>query len=231
MNFNLTALARAIFFPPRCLGCGKRIAAGVLCSTCHATVLVARTLTCGECGDRLFGDKVNCHPDFPYLLGAAGSYENEALRSLVHALKFGRVRGAAEPLAGFLLEHARSLGTILDGGIVIPIPLSRPRERRRGFNQSELIARPLAAGLGLPLSTEALLRVKHTKPQSETANVRERKENIRGCFAVPDAALVRGQKIILVDDVTTSGATFLEAATTLKRAGAGSIFALAAARA
>jgi predicted amidophosphoribosyltransferase len=99
-----------------------------------------------------------------------------------------------------------------------------------------MIARHLATMLekndvALPVSTDILIRAKHTAPQSGTEHVAERKENIRGAFAVKDPDAVRGKNILLIDDVATSGATFLEAALTLKAAGAQKIICLAAAKA
>lgn len=183
------------------------------------------------CDTRLFADKASCHPNSLFILGGATDYDHPIVRALVHALKFRRVRVARDPLAGFLIEYARSLGIAFDDCVVVPIPLSRKRLRLRGFNQSELIARPFAAALGLQLDAAVLVRVRHTKPQSETRSLEERKRNLNGCFAVWRPERIAGRNIILLDDVTTSGATFLEAARALKAAGAGKIFALAAAKA
>ena len=232
MNFDLFT---ALFFPRRCLGCRKNMRAGVLCDACRATITISRTLFCGQCGipahyGKAGGARSFCHPSFPYLLGAASSYENETLKALIHSLKFRNMTAAAEPLASILFEYTSVLGLDLDEFTAMPIPLSRERFRARGFNQSERIARFFALRLGLPLETNWLARVRHAKPQSETRSLAERKENIRGCFAAMDRAAVQGKKIILIDDVSTSGATFMEAATALRAAGAAEIIALAVAK-
>ncbi len=223
----------SIFFPRTCVLCAHWTIKDAICGPCERAmrITVARTLFCGSCHARLFGGKNLCHPDFPYLLGAAGRYENTALRPLVHALKFRNVRKAARPLAALMCEYVDSLGALFQDAVVVPIPLSRRRLRERGFNQSELIARPLAAHLKLPLDTNSFLRIRHTKPQSETKSAAERRENLRGCFAVRNQSAFSGKNVVLVDDVATTGSTFLEAARTLKRAGTGTIFALAAAQA
>ncbi|HEX4104205.1 MAG TPA: ComF family protein [Candidatus Paceibacterota bacterium] len=243
MKLHLTDVLASILFPRRCLGCGKSAACGagagfgagngtVLCETCRGQVTIARTLFCGACGERLFGGKALCHPDFPYVLGAAAQYDNRPLRALVHALKFRAARRAAEPLASIIKEYLASVGSLFDGFhdfVVIPIPLSRRRLRTRGFNQAELLARPVAAYLGLPCDGSTLIRIRHTKPQTETKSAHERQENLRECFFVRRP--LAGTNIILIDDVTTTGTTFLEAATALKRAGVGTVVALAALRA
>ncbi len=226
----------SLFFPRRCLACGKTLRAGALCASCRGEITTARTFFYGQCGSPLPNPKPHdprraCHPDFPYVLGAAGSYENNAMRALVHALKFRGVAATAEPLASVMAEYALPFKTDLRSYLAMPIPLSRERFRIRGFNQSECIAMQFAEYLGLPVATKCLVRIKHAKPQSETASVAERRENIRGCFAIADAAAVRGKNVLLIDDVSTSGATFLEAACALKGAGAENIIALAAAKA
>ena len=110
------------------------------------------------------------------------------------------------------------------------MPLSKQRYRSRGFNQSELIAGYFAEAFGLSLKTNILMRTLNKKPQSETGNLLERKDNIHGCFSVMPAAAIN-KNIILVDDVTTSGTTFLEAAQVLKAGGARRIIALAVSQA
>ncbi len=228
MNFNFLG---DIFFPPACLGCGDSLPHGVICDACKQSIDRFETLFCGRCAARLPDQKKICHKDAPYLLGAAGAYDDELLRALIHALKFQGITGAATPLAGILVEYIARLGMDLSGFVVVPIPLSAQRARSRGFNQSALIARPFAEALRLPLDERLLARILHRKPQSDTEDIAERKENIKGCFALAHGADAQNKKIILVDDVTTSGTTFAEAARVLKDAGAKKIFALACAKA
>ncbi len=222
MNFDFLI---SILFPRSCLLCHKTLRAGVLCEVCRRTITLHRTLFREM-------NPMSDHPPFPYWLGAAGNYESPALKTLIHALKFRGVTAAATPLADIILEYVLSLKMNFDDYLVIPIPLSHKRFRARGFNQSELIARHLAARLNLQLKTNCLVRAKHAKPQSETKDLNERLNNLHGCFTIArnETSVVNGRNIVLIDDVTTSGATFLEAAQTLKAAGAAKIFALAAAR-
>lgn len=227
MNFDFII---SIMFPRCCMGCGILLRKGVLCEPCAAAVSVPRAFFCPQCGSA----RGSCHPDVFYHLGAAGSYANPVLKALIHSLKFRGRKAAAEPLALLLARYAASSPASLAafaGHTVVPVPLSRKRLRARGFNQAELIARRFASQLSLPIATRLLARVKHAKPQSETKNLVERKNNIRGCFSVSDPAAAAGKCFILIDDVTTSGATFLEAARALKDAHAARVFALAVAQA
>jgi len=166
-----------------------------------------------------------------YFLAAAGRYHNHVLKTLIHALKFGGIKGAAPPLAEILARHARTIRLPLKMFLVMPIPLSKIRMRERGFNQSALIAERFARTLGLPLEKEILVRTRHRKPQSRTETLAERRENIRGCFAIRNDTVLAQKNIILVDDVSTSGSTFLEAARVLAGGGAETILALAIAKA
>ena len=136
-------------------------------------------------------------------------------------------------LADILVGYVRRLPLDLAGYTATPVPLSAKRARSRGFNQSALIARPFARALALPFSESLLTRIHHRKPQSDTEDIFERRENIKGCFALADAGgtAAEDKKIILIDDVTTSGTTFAEAARVLKSGGAKKILALAVAKA
>lgn len=154
-------------------------------------------------------------------LHAAFVYEGP-VRRLVHLLKYESVRAAAIPLA-------RQMAYLPSGEeeIIVPVPTDKKRERRRGFNQSSLLARHIAAELGMRME-QALVRVETRHPQTGLS-AEERRENLVGCMAAGDA--VNGKRVLLVDDVVTTGATICEAARALRRAGAESICVFAAARA
>lgn len=145
------------------------------------------------------------------------------LRSLLHALKYGRRRSLARPLSCFMRQQGHD---VLDGAdIVIPVPLHRRRRRARGFNQAE----DLAQHLGLPVS-RALRRVRATLSQTDLPAAR-RHANVRHAFAMRRGADVRGLCVVLVDDVSTTGATLEACARILRDAGAEDVRALTAARA
>jgi ComF family protein len=232
----LFELLTNILFPPVCIVCERSIGHGVICETCFSTIEIRNGLMCGECHLPLAatGSPVSqCHPDSLFILGAATSYEDKSAQSLIHHLKFKSVRAAAEPLGELLYNYASRHLDLADY-VAMPIPLSRRRARSRGYNQAELIARHFAVRIGLPIEVNALVRAKHMKPQSGTTSEAERKENIRGAFAVRDTpaarAAIAGRHILLIDDVSTSGSTFLEASRMLKLAGAKKIIALAVAK-
>lgn len=244
-----------ILFPRHCLGCRMNLGAGVICEPCLSGISTNNAFFCGECEARLPIALKICHPNVPCIMGAAGFYDDPVLKTLVHNLKFRNVREAAEPLAELMARYISSVIPglarnprleIINSGkhgsrpggrddkanfLLLPIPLSKHRQYERGYNQAEEIAKKLAEKISLPLMADGLVKIKNSKPQSETKDLKERRENLQGCFAVPNPSAVAGRKILLIDDVTTSGTTFLEAASALKAAGAGKIIAVAAAKA
>lgn len=218
-------------FPSACLSCNAWLSRGaVCCEACFRNLPRFSTLFCGTCRARLPEGKKLCHKDFPYLLGAATDYRDPGVSALIRSLKFDANRAAGEPLGILLATYARAVPLPSDA-MIIPIPLSPSRLRERGFNQAEILGRPLARALAIPFLGAAIQRVRHTKPQSEIGNAEERTANVSGCFYIPDPSVIAGKNIILVDDVVTSGATLLEAARTLRSAGARRVIALAAAKA
>jgi ComF family protein len=163
---------------------------------------------------------------------AYGAFE-AALRETVHLLKYSRVLPAADFLGGRLSTTFAQLPP-LDGEswLVVPVPLHTRKLRQRGFNQSDLIARAALKRhlVAADLNTKCLIRQRETVPQAGLTR-HQRRENIRGAFAVPDANAVRGRDILLIDDVFTTGTTISECARVLRRAGATTVYASTVARA
>lgn len=226
------SLFSKFLFPELCLGCRADLSdSRVLCNDCFSSIDKFKTPFCGKCRARRPEAKKICHRDFPYILGAATSYGNEVVRKLIYGLKFKSLSSAAEPLIKILCDYSAGAFPDMEKFTVLPIPLSPGRLRERGFNQSEIIAQGLAGHLKLKFDKNALIRTRETKPQSEQSHFESRFENVRGCFLAKKEAVARTKNVILVDDVTTSGATFLEASLALRAAGVRRIIALSVAMA
>ena len=165
------------------------------------------------------------------LPGYEGAYSygfyDGPLRHLIQLFKFEGVPSLAHPLGRYLVRAVPRDRTF---DVVVPMPLHWFRRWRRGFNQSELLAREVARRLGLPLSTRALGRQRHAAPQSGLSSA-ARRRNVAGLFAVSDRKSIEGRRVLLVDDVLTTGATAQAAAHALKRAGAAQVVVLTLARA
>lgn len=230
-------------FPPRCAGCGDFCAA-LFCPDCRATLRLIVAPFCGRCGfpfDPLAHAAVECaacranryHVAPPFAaLRSVFTFEG-ALRPAVHSLKYkGKIVRAA-PLAALLHEFLQSQTAIpADLALVAPVPLHPLRRWRRGYNQSELLARELAKTLGVP-DGEVLRRTRRTPPQVGLS-AKARRENVRDAFAADERALERLNPsrgpVLLIDDVCTTGATIAECARALRVAGVAEIYALTLAR-
>ena len=155
-----------------------------------------------------------------------GAYEGD-LRRLIHLLKYDGMRPLAKALAAKMAPVAPRVGTV---ELVVPVPLHRSRRWSREFNQAELLARELSRLVGIPCRPGGLRRVRSTPPQAGLSH-RQRRENVRGAFAAADAACIKGRRVLLVDDVMTTGATLDACARVLKAAGARYVGSLTLARA
>ncbi len=214
---------------PICVVCRRR--SSFLCSGCRSKIKINDSLACAECGARLPENKKICHPS-SFILGSAGSYQNDILRELIAGLKYKGFKAAAPILAELLYEYLNKTGLNFADSAIVPIPLHKSRERKRGFNQSVLVAEELAKITGSQVLS-LLKRVANTKSQTEFSEKEKRLANVAGCFSLSLTAsdAVNLGKVILLDDVFTSGATMKEAVKTLKACGVKKIIGLVAAKA
>lgn len=233
------ALHAAVDFvlPPYCLICTERIdAAGTLCARCWGRIDFISRPMCPRTG-RPFGHDPGSGVESVEALSGRLRYDrarvvaryDDAVRDLVHALKYRDRLDVARPL-GRLMARA-GVELMSDANVLVPVPLYGMRLWRRRYNQSALLARSVGDATGVPVRTDLLVRTRATRPQvGLTASQRQR--NVSGAFAVPDrlAGEVAGRRIVLVDDVITTGATIDACAGCLRRAGATRVDVLALAR-
>ncbi len=229
---SLARLARALrelIFPPACLGCGGPLEEGepFLCPACAARVEPMGETPCRRCGRRLEtrlaagGECPACRrwPP-PYDLARAVARHDGPLAEALRRFKYGGSYVLGPGLAGLLAAGAPS-EILAWAEMAAPVPLHPRRLLRRGFNQSLILALGLARRPGLKIVPRLLSRLRHTRPQVGLGP-RERAANVAGAFAVnPDLAhLARGRRVLIVDDVFTTGATVSECARALLAAGA-----------
>ncbi|MFC1980427.1 ComF family protein [Chloroflexota bacterium] len=149
------------------------------------------------------------------------------IRQIIHQLKYRNLRAVAVSLAQLMRDYL--VANPVPGEVLVPVPLHQKRLRERGYNQSSLLARELGKLIGLPVVDDCLIRQTHALPQARTSNIDERKSNVADAFICHDHRL-QGRQVLLIDDVSTSGATLDACAATLKAAGATSVWGLALAR-
>ncbi len=209
-------LLKELLFPSRCLIC-KRISREVICSDCFSKVSLIKGPICNICGSPLEEEGLcyKCRTSLPYF-SRARSYAlyDGVIRTAIIRFKFEKRRNLGIFLGKVLGEFILELKWDID--FIVPIPLSKERLRIRGFNQSEILATEASKILGIPMSL-GLIRIKETKP-SINLNVEERLNNINRAFLLSDTNL-KGKKILLIDDVYTTGATTNEASKTLVERG------------
>jgi len=149
------------------------------------------------------------------------------IRQAVHQLKYKNLRALAPPLAQLMRDYLAA--NPLPGEALVPVPLHRKRLKERGHNQSQLLAEELSKLVALPVINNVLIRKHHTPPQARTTTAEERWSNITNAFTcISDK--IKDKKVLLIDDVSTSGATLNACAQALKDAGAALVWGLVLAR-
>lgn len=223
----------AVLFPDACLACGRHVARhGTLCARCWPDIAFIEQPLCDvsgapfahDFGSRMVSADVIANPPI-YDSARAACVHAGAAKQLVTRLKYGDRTDLAPWMARFMARAGAEL--IAEADVIIPVPLHRGRLWRRRFNQAAELARALSVTSDLPMAAGALRRRRRTRPQvGLTAN--QRQVNVRGVFKVPqgEEIAVAGRRVLLVDDVLTTGATVEAAAKALKKAGATSVMVL-----
>jgi len=206
-------------FPQSCMLCDKDLVDGVslVCETCwqhlpkpgSSVVVLPAGTACSK-------------------LIALWSYEG-GVQEIIHEMKFRRKMVLAKRIGQDLASLLRQLPEIGKIDLIVPVPLHATRLRERGFNQSALIASAVSQQTGIAAEFQALKRTRYTRAQSKLT-AHERKKNVQFAFSMSEDTNVRGKALLLVDDVTTTGATMEACAAALKGGGASQVLALAGAR-
>ena len=214
-----------LIFPIECVGCGQ--ANEFLCSPCVSKIKIFPVRTCHYCRKpQAFGKTCDQCSNKNRLDGLfiLGPYNQPILKEAIHAWKHERVKEIGNIL-GLRLADQLAHSFFQENFIIAHIPLRKPRQFDRGFNQSEQLSLILAQKFQIPAKS-LLIKIKDTEPQS-SLNREKRLLNIRGVFAPAKDAKLSGENIILIDDITTTGATMEEACRVIKKAGAKSVWGIA----
>jgi competence protein ComFC len=237
-KFELLEAAASLLYPPACTLCGGKTRAGeYLCEQCEAKVTRIVAPFCQQCSEPFEGaitsafTCANCAHRSIYFDAAVAAYRGRGVvRQIIHDFKYGRQAHLQHIVARWLceaLDDERLRGRQFD--LIVPVPLHPTRQRERGFNQADLLAKLLSARISIPCKP-VLERIRYTTPQTALDRT-ERMENLHNAFRLRKNTDVRGLQVLLIDDVLTTGSTLSECARVLKRAGASSVHAAMAARA
>ena len=233
-------LAELIFFPSLCKLCSNLLEIPrekIVCRSCLQVIQPHRTSYCLSCGKFFSGSGephycrrcVEQRPAFSYHR-SCGLYTGK-LKDIILLYKYRGFSVLGEFLAEFIvrsLGKEESLWWKTDA--IIPVPLHSEKEKERGFNQAQILAKELARRKQIPLIGDQLVKVKRTLPQT-SLEAKERENNLKGAFEVRDREKIRGKIVLLVDDVFTTGSTLQECSLALKAAGALEVRALTVAQA
>ena len=233
-------------YPPRCRACGERIHgedATYFCASCHGRIELVLHPLCSVCGrpypDASGDDHVCavCLSRPPHFIRAQAwaCYPREEstehpLRRVIQKFKYGRKVSLGRPLGQLLGRGCHEFLNSCPIDLIIPVPLHPKRLRWRGFNQSVLLARQVSRLYNVPMDALLLYRSRETPPQTQLKED-ERRRNVRGAFSLNPDNAVKNRRLLLVDDVYTSGATVNECSRTLKKAGAAAVYVVTRARA
>lgn len=214
-----------LFYPPKCAGCGER-ASDVLCEPCLGELPLIEGPVCGRCGGPTAFETYGCeyckNRNFAFAGARSPVRYEEVGKRLVQALKY----------RGYVAVANRIMAPLMAGIVeecfdaVAFVPLHRWRRARRGFNQAELVARGVSGELGVPV--RGVLRVRRQTRDQVQLSEAERRENVAGAF---EATETISGRVLLVDDVFTTGATLDACAQELREAGAREVIAISFCRA
>ena len=238
LNLNPLRTLSSLFYPPLCVVCSSKVdEREYLCASCHGRAPRITAPFCAKCSEPFSGaitqtfSCANCEHRTLHFDAAVAVYRSRGLvRKLVHEFKYGHQRYLRHPLAVWLGEtmtDSRLRGRRFD--LIVPVPLHPARERERGFNQATLLAELLSSRIAVPLRS-VLERIRYTTTQT-VYDRSERMENLHDAFRLRKKMNVRELRVLLIDDVLTTGSTLSECARILKAGGATSVHAATAARA
>jgi competence protein ComFC len=221
-----------LLYPPTCALCGN-ISSKDICAKCWSDFIPVGGRVCATCGNPAVGGEpcpfclaMEFHFDKAFSFFA---YE-EPLRDAILDFKYHLGERKGRALTGlFADEFIASPVSKKKFDIIVPVPLTGQKLRRRSYNQSEIFAYGIADAISIPVVPYALLKRKET-PSQTGFDLAQRVENVSDSFMVPDQSIVEGKRVLLVDDIITTGATMNECAKVLKESGAREVVAISLAR-
>lgn len=223
-----------VLLPKTCFSCGadlKFASSEPLCPACEKELRTPGKLICRRCGVPLKDGGAHCYrcrggkaDEFKCKIIRSALLFNPACRSLVHAFKYSGYTHLARYMGRRMLLDFKTYPELADADVLVPVPLHAKKLRRRGYNQSELLARAFARETGLACDCSCLMRRRDTPSQTHL-NRAGRLANMTGAFTCVLPECVKGKTVLLVDDVATTGATLEGCAQALKAAGARRVLA------
>lgn len=214
-------------FPRRCPFCQRALSKGTLvCDRCLGKLRIIESPFCLKCGKPVSKDQELCmdcqRREHQFCSGRSVFLYNKPMKKAIYRFKYENKREYASFFADAIVQNLTEYGKYLGVDGIVPIPLHPRRERSRGYNQAALVARKIGAEWEIPVYENLLIRKTNTRPLKNQTE-EQRKNNLKNAFLIK-ANGVQLKKILLVDDIYTTGSTIDEAARTLKEGGANEVF-------
>lgn len=205
-----------LLWPPHCAACNTRTDNSPVCDSCFSKMKPENGIFCPECGGKITGSACPRHPHPTYSSFIPAFHFCDIVRDLIHLLKYSNRRDIGLHFGEIIYRKASREGILDDVDALVPIPLHKVRERDRGYNQSEVIAKGISLNSGIPVLTKGIGRKKNTVSQTKLDHD-ERQKNVEGAFEIN--LDLTNKNLIIIDDVITTGATTRELAKTIARTG------------
>lgn len=248
MTLKLLTSAKDYFlellFPVKCVVCEKETGAArknkLICTECLKKLTPSLNFYCPLCEARSSGGEI-CFSCYTLSSGKPAffidrllspfSYKETGIQKIIKAFKYHYIKELEKPLAKIMERYLEKITGEIDlaGSLVIPVPLHKRKYFQRGYNQAQLLAEHISRSLNLEIAKDCLIKSKATRDQVKLKN-EERTKNLKGVFVSPKPEIVSDRKILLIDDVYTTGATMAECAKVLKEAGVKEVIGLVIAR-
>lgn len=203
----------SLFFPRCCVVCDRPLAKGEQCICTVCNMKLPRTdyhLRTDNPVEQHFWGKLPLERATSFFFYRKGS----DFRKILHQLKYGGQKEIGATMGRYMATELLSSGFFQDIDVLIPVPLHKKKQKLRGYNQSEWIARGISGVTGIPIDTESIARQKNTETQTRKSMI-ERWENVDGTFYLTHADALSGKHILLIDDVLTTGSTTVACASVL----------------
>ena len=226
-----------LFYSRSCLHCNGNLNSSYelyLCEDCTKGISYVSNAHCIRCGADLGPHSISTAKEgcvrckgrhLPFTTTTSATYYEGVMKTLIHKFKYSRQKFLFHTLSEILLAQDMVKAIVPDIDVIVPVPLHWIKKMRRGFNQAELLARGIQQYVSKPVSTNNLCRIKNTASQTQLSK-KQRQANIRDAFRVNNPKSFQKKRILLVDDVLTTGVTAAECAKKLKQSGAQSVHLL-----
>jgi len=216
---DISETAITFLYPAECRVCKEFLGATpipYICNNCWQDIQFLEAPWCDICGTPVINGLCEACATAPPRYGKLRTlaFYQTTLQQAIHFFKFEKKRVFARPLIQLINAHIPSDCNIAEYDFILPVPIHKKRLRERGFNQATLLANGIAKTEGVPVLTDTLIRYRHTVAQS-SLDREARQQNLRGAFTIRNPDIIRGKRLLIFDDVFTTGATIREAVSEL----------------